>query len=155
MNTSSLETRPSRATVVEVDTDIEHAPEEVFDYCSDPLNEREWNPRLRRVEKLTEGPAGLGTRYAMEFIAGHPMVVECVRFERPAAWDLLGQSRPARFAWRGRVAPAGQGAHLALRVEMEAPLLLGFAMPFLARHLRRDLHRDIATIKRILEGRQP
>jgi hypothetical protein len=47
-----------RVAVIEDQVDIERPPEEVFDYCSDHTNEREWNIRTRRVEKLTDGPVG-------------------------------------------------------------------------------------------------
>jgi hypothetical protein len=35
----------------------------VFDYCSDNRNELEWNPSAISIEKLTDGPVGLGTKY--------------------------------------------------------------------------------------------
>jgi hypothetical protein len=47
--------------IVENAVDIRRSPEEVFDYCTDIMREPEWNPRTRRVQKLTEGPIGLGT----------------------------------------------------------------------------------------------
>jgi hypothetical protein len=36
-------------------------PEVVFDYLSDHRAELEWNPKCERIEKLTEGPVGVGT----------------------------------------------------------------------------------------------
>lgn len=36
--------------------------EEAFDYLSDLRNELEWNPGMDTIEKLTDGPVGLGTK---------------------------------------------------------------------------------------------
>jgi hypothetical protein len=48
------------AAVVENSVDVCSSPEEVFDYCTDLAREHEWNPKLRRAEKLTGDPIALG-----------------------------------------------------------------------------------------------
>ena len=78
--------------VVEVEVDISRPPEQVFDYCSDPGREPEWNPLMKPSKKITDGPLGVGSRYATEFVKGPPMVMECVGYERPSAWSLVGRS---------------------------------------------------------------
>jgi MOSC N-terminal beta barrel domain len=40
---------------VENVTEIARSPEAVFDYCVDLAREPEWNPKARRVAKLTDG----------------------------------------------------------------------------------------------------
>jgi hypothetical protein len=40
---------------------IRRAPEDVFDFCSDLRSELQWNPKVKSVEKLTDG-----------LISGHP-----------------------------------------------------------------------------------
>lgn len=42
---------------------IECAPAVVFDVVADERNEPRYNPDLLRVEKLTDGPVGAGTRF--------------------------------------------------------------------------------------------
>jgi hypothetical protein len=71
---------------VENAVEIARSPEDAFDYLTDITNGAEWNPRTRRVEKLTPGPIGPGTRFGAEWIKGNPTIVEYVRFERPTAW---------------------------------------------------------------------
>jgi hypothetical protein len=58
------------------------SPEEVFDYFSDPANEPEWNIKMKAIERLTDGPVGVGTPSRMEFTSGPAVISECVRFER-------------------------------------------------------------------------
>jgi hypothetical protein len=110
---------------------------------------------MKDVAKLTQGPIGLGTRYRMEFTSAPLVISQCVRFERPSVWEMVGQSRAMRFGWRGRVLPRADGAHLLLRMELHLPRLLGLAAPLLRRRMRPELERDIAAIKARLEGVEP
>jgi Polyketide cyclase / dehydrase and lipid transport len=71
------------AAVVENEVEIRRSPEEVFDYTTDLTREHEWNPKTRRVDKLTEGQIGAGTRFEATFLKGDPMTIEVVRLERP------------------------------------------------------------------------
>jgi hypothetical protein len=143
---------PRRVAVIESEADIARSPDDVFDYCSDPANEPAWNVKMKRVERLTDGPLGVGTRYRMEFVSGPPVTSECVHLERPNVWELFGASRVMRSGWRGRVLPSATGAHLTLRMEIELRGLLALATPLLRRRMRPELDRDIASIKATLEG---
>jgi hypothetical protein len=138
--------------VIEVETDIRRSPEEVFDYASDPAHEPEWNIRMKRVVKLTDGPTGVGARYRMEFTQGPPAISECMRFERPSLWDLVGGSKIISSGFSGKVEPSGDRSHLLLRMEIRPRGPLRLAMPLLRRRMQRELDRDIATIKANLES---
>ena len=84
--------------------------EVVFGYCSDHTNEIEWNPAMRRVAKITDGPVGAGTRYEMEFLPGRPIVAECA--DRPGRIPSRQKppgpalTRPAIAGGSGRARPA-------------------------------------------------
>jgi len=138
--------------VVEAEVDIKRSPEDVFDYCSDHRHEPEWNPMMKRIEKLTGGPIGAGTRYAAEFVKGPPMVMECTRCERPATWSLTGDSPALKASGDWRVLPTADGAHLVVRVEMEPHGLLRLAGPLLRRREQPMFERDLHNIKARLEG---
>ena len=45
---------------------IKRPLEEVFDFVADERNEPRYNPQMRRVELVTPGPIGLGTRFRVE-----------------------------------------------------------------------------------------
>jgi uncharacterized protein YndB with AHSA1/START domain len=141
-----------RAAVIEVEADVRRPPEEVFDYASDPAKEPEWNIRMKGIEKLTDGPVGVGARYRMLFTQGPPAISECVRFERPSFWELVGGSRVISSRFKGRVDRRGEGSHLVLRMEIRPRGLLALALPLVRRRMQRELERDIATIKVRLEG---
>jgi hypothetical protein len=151
--TASGTIRDGRTVVIEAAIDIECPAEVVFGYCSDHTHEIEWNPAMRRVAKITDGPIGAGTRYEMEFLPGRPMVGECVRFDPPASWTVAGSANGMRSSFTGRVTPVPAGARLGLRMEIETRGLLRAALPLLRRRMPRQLKRDITLIKATLEGR--
>jgi hypothetical protein len=107
---------------------------------------------MKGIEKLTEGPVGVGARYRMQFTQGPPAVSECVRFDRPSSWELVGGSRIISSRFKGRVDRRGEGSHLVLRMEIQPRGLLALALPLVRRRMQRELERDIATIKARLEG---
>jgi hypothetical protein len=148
----NLRGRASSA-VIENEIDIKRSPEDVFDYCSDHSNELEWNPKMRLVNKLTDGPVSVGTRYEMEFIPGRPLVAECVRFERPRSWTMEGKALGMNVSLGGRVTPANGGAHLVLETAFQAKGLKALALPLIQRRMWPEFERDVHTIKSILEAR--
>jgi uncharacterized protein YndB with AHSA1/START domain len=151
VDSSVLTPNRGRLAVLEVEADIRRPVEEVFDYCSDPTHEPEWNIKMTGAERLSDGPIGVGTRYRMAFASAPSVLTECVRFARPRVWELVGRSKVMTSGWRGRVLPSGDGARLVLRMELQLHGPLGLATPLLGRRMRPELERDIATIKAKLE----
>lgn len=140
---------------IQAAVDIKRSPEEVFDYCSDHTHEPEWNPMMKRVAKLTDGPIGVGTRYATEFTKGPPMVMECTVYDRPATWSLVGESRALRAAGSWRITPTSDGAHLVMRTELALRGPLKLAAPLLRRQERVMFQRDLENIRVQLEAADP
>jgi hypothetical protein len=59
---------------------------QVYDFVADETNEPKYNPDLLRSEKVTDGPIGVGTRFAAQHASvGHPvdMIVEVTGYDRP------------------------------------------------------------------------
>jgi uncharacterized protein YndB with AHSA1/START domain len=151
VESSVIAHKRGRVAVIEVEADIRRSPSDVFDFASDPAHEPEWNIRMKRLEKLTDGPVGVGARYRMEFTQGPPAISECVRFERPSLWELAGGSKVISSGFRGRVEPNTDGSHLLLRMEIWPRGPLQVALHLVRRRMQRELERDIATIKARLE----
>jgi Polyketide cyclase / dehydrase and lipid transport len=138
--------------VVENAIDIARSPGDVFDYCTDLTHEPEWNPKAKRVEKITDGPIGVGTRYEAEFLQGSPMTIELVRFERPVAWESLGRSRRLDAKGEGRVSATEEGARLVMRMELKPKGTLRVLLPVLGRFMHKQEERNLAAIKEALEA---
>jgi hypothetical protein len=137
--------------VIEHAVDIQRSPEEVFDYCTDLGREPEWNPRTRRIEKLTDGPIGLGTRYRGEWIKGDPMTIEFVRFQRPTTWASVGRSRRLVANSQGQVAKTPGGARLVIGMDLQPRGPLRLLLPVLDPIMRRREARNLRAIKAALE----
>ena len=75
--------------VIENTVEIARSPEEVFDYLSDQRNELAWNPDCVLMEKLTDGPVGVGTRFRAKWKQGPVVLTEVTAFERPSAWTYV------------------------------------------------------------------
>jgi hypothetical protein len=140
--------------LIEQAVDIQRSPEEVFDYYTDMGREPEWNPRTRRIEKLTEGPIGLGTRYGGEWVKGDPMTIEFVRFQRPTAWASIGRSRRLIATAEGQVSATPGGAHLVLRTRLQPRGALRLLRPVLGPIMRQRENRNLQAIKAALEQGQ-
>lgn len=138
--------------VVEAGVDIRRSPEDVFDYCSDPRREPEWNPMMKRIVKVTDGPIAVGCRFTPEFAKGPTMVLECIGYERPSAWAFTGDSHALKATSWGRVVPTSEGAHLVMRMELEPRGLLRLATPLLRRCVTSMFPRDVDNIKARLEA---
>ena len=137
---------------VEAEVDIKRSPQDVFDYCSDPSHEPEWNPMMRRIVKLTDGPVAVGARYRTEFVQGPAMVMECARYEPPIEWSLRGDSRALKADGGGRVVPTSEGSHLVMWMKLEPQGLLKLATPLLRRRMWSMFQRDLDNIKDRLEA---
>jgi len=137
--------------VVDCALEIRRSAEDVFDYVTDISREFEWNPRTKRVVKLTDGPVGVGTYWEGEWIAGDPMLIDYVAFHRPRSWRSTGRSRGLLVASEGHVDPTPDGARLTLHVEFEPHSQLRLIAPLLGRIMRRRERQNLAAIKERLE----
>jgi uncharacterized protein YndB with AHSA1/START domain len=139
--------------IVENGVEIARSPEDVFDYLTDITKELEWNPQTRRVEKLTPGEIGAGTRFDAEWIKGNPTIVEYVLFERPTAWASIARSRRLDARAEGRVAPTERGSRVVIRTELRPKGLLALLLPVMRRTMRRREEENLARVRTILEGK--
>jgi Polyketide cyclase / dehydrase and lipid transport len=129
----------------------------VFDFVADERNEPCYNPRMRRVEKLSPGPIGLGTRFHAE-IRSRPrpaeMIIEWTGYDPPrrlGSWtqlstmDIRGAltfdpiAEGTRMRWSWVVAPRGV-------FKLLTPLIAGTG--------RRQEQAIWANLKRVLEAEQ-
>jgi hypothetical protein len=97
-------------TVSENQITVACTPEELFDYWVDLRNELEWNPTAVSMEKVTEGPIGVGTRFLARW-KGAPSATEvtCLEFERPRRW-VHDNGGPIAATFTDTVEPPGRVA---------------------------------------------
>jgi hypothetical protein len=143
----SVSRRP-RAAVLANAVDVWRAPSEVFDDVRDLALEPEWNPKLRRIEKLADGPVTVGSRYRADFGLGGRMDIDHLELDRPTTWVTVGELDRLVARLEGRVLPAGDGARVTFRMELHAKSLFGPLLPLIRRTMRRAQQGRLAAIKR-------
>ncbi len=63
---------------------IHRPPEDVFDLLADARNEVQWNHWARRVEKITDGPLGCGSRFRADIQNMGQIEFELAEYDRPS-----------------------------------------------------------------------
>jgi uncharacterized protein YndB with AHSA1/START domain len=125
--------------------------EKVFDYLADARNEPEWLPGAERVEKMTDGDVGLGTRYKGLYARAGQVDLELVEFERPRRLTFRARSRVVSFD--DAVTLEERGGETTLRARMEAqprgPMRV--VAPMMARTMRKQFEENWAHLKTALE----
>ena len=78
-------------------TEIEAPIERVFDYVADARNEPAWLPGAQKVEKVTDGDVGLGTRFEGVYARAGTVALEIVAFDPPHRLTFRADARIVRF----------------------------------------------------------
>lgn len=139
-------------TVIRNSTVLPCTPEEAFDYLPDLRSELEWNPDCKRVDKITDGPVGLGTKFRAQW-KGSPLVeVEIVEYERPRRWKAHNDG-PLEIHFTATLEPVAAGTRL--RVDFDARPHGWFRLVFPAFLLfaRRAEKANMRRVRQALERR--
>jgi uncharacterized protein YndB with AHSA1/START domain len=134
------------------ETVIRRAPEDVFDYCSDLRRELQWNPKVKYVEKLTDGPVGVGTRYRARWANSGPTAVEVIQFDRPRSWETRATARGMSIRFQGTVTDAAAGTRYGAYLELHPRGLAWLVAPFALLAMRRQDQQNMRRIRDALES---
>jgi carbon monoxide dehydrogenase subunit G len=128
------------------EVEIGRPREEVFAYLSDPVNMPEWQSGVSEVRKADE-------RHFREVrhVLGRevPSEVEVTVLDPPRRFDLAVRSGPFAVDVSHTLETAAGGTRLRVAGEANA----GFFGPFVGRKLEKQVERDFAKLKSVLEGR--
>jgi uncharacterized protein YndB with AHSA1/START domain len=141
-----------KALAYSTETVIRRSPEDVFDFCSDLRSELQWNPKAKYVEKLTDGPVGVGTRYRARWANSGPTAVEVVRFHRPRRWETNAKARGMDIRFRGTVTDAAPAARYTAYLELHPRRLAWLVAPLALLVMRRQDQKNMHRIREALES---
>jgi|SRR5215471_14162317 len=134
--------------------EIEAPADAVFDYAADLSNELEWGEPVR-IERLTEGPLRVGSRFAAEWKGGGPVDVEYVLLDRPREWKTLGRSPRMDVNLAGRVEALGPDrSRFTATMELVPHGWVRLLLPLLKVAMQKTEEKNLASFKRAIEGRQ-
>ena len=144
---------------------IPRSVDEVFAFVSDYRNAAAWDPRTYAVEKTTEGPIGIGTRFVLtggllredlvkrihlpRRLAGMALPYDMTTFDPPNEFTLEGESWAVRYRDHLEFSAQGAGTRLryAAELELKGPMALG--EPLMRRTFQRigdDATRDLPAV---------
>ncbi|GAB3676570.1 SRPBCC family protein [Zhihengliuella somnathii] len=145
--------------MVDVTTSIEVARprEEVAAFAMDPANVPHWYANIRTVERLGEGPFGIGDQAAFEAVfAGRTLryVYEVRKHEdaRLLVMSTADGPFPMRTTYRFADTDIG-GTLMELRNDGEPHGFYRVAAPLMAAMMRRENAKDLRRLKAYLEAR--
>ncbi len=128
------------------------SPEVAFDYLSDLRAELEWNPRCQGMEKLTEGPVGLGTRYRAKWKSSPYVELETVAFDRPHGWTMHNGG-PIEVRFTCRLEPASEGTRLDASFEPTPHGWFRLIYPIFLIIIRREEKTNMRHLREALDRR--
>jgi uncharacterized protein YndB with AHSA1/START domain len=130
-----------------------HRPQGVvFDYLSDLRNELEWNPACQQMEKLTDGPVGLGTRFRGKWKGGPVVELEIVTFEPPLTWSAHNGG-PVEVDFTGRLEPTTNGTRLNAEFVAQPHGWFRLVFPVFLVMIKRQERANMTHLRESLERR--
>jgi carbon monoxide dehydrogenase subunit G len=136
--------------VIHSQVEIARAPEDVFDYVVDMTNELKWNPGVQSMEKLTEGPAGAGTKYLAKWKQSGKIEVHCVEAERPRKVRFVNGG-PIEVDLAVTLEATPQGTRLDARFDAKPRGLFRLVFPIFLMVMRRQEAANMLNLKKALE----
>lgn len=140
-------------TVIRNSVVLPCTPEEAFDYLSDHRAELDWNPKCQVMEKITDGPVGLGTRYRAKWKGSPYIKLETVHFERPRTWTVHNGG-PIEVTFTGVLEPVPEGTKLHAEFQPQPHGWFRLIFPVFLLILRRDETANMGHIRQALDRRR-
>lgn len=137
--------------VIENSVLIKRPIEVVFESLIDIRNELKWNPRVVLMEKLTDGPVGLGTKFKAKWKTSPVVTVECMQCERPTSWTHHNGG-PIEVTLSARLEPHPEGTTLYARFEATPHGWFTLIFPLFLISIRKEEKRNMQYIKAWLES---
>ncbi|MET9762103.1 SRPBCC family protein [Streptomyces sp. NPDC006372] len=145
-------------SIIRETIDVDRRPEDVYDYVMDAQHMPEWQLSAISVERLDEGPVGVGNRVRVTRHMGRrrvmPMTMEVTEYDPPHSWAMRGVDGPVRAHVHGEVEPFDEGrrSHVTIDIDFEGHGVGKMLVPLVVRpQVRKELPRNEQLLKDRLE----
>jgi len=144
---------------VTVKKEIAAPPERVFEAATDFANAAKSIRGIEKVEMLTDGPVGVGTRFRetrIMFKREATEVMEVTDFDPPRGYSLRAESHGCRYLSRFRFEPKDGGTELEMRFEATPLTFVAKVMAFLMKPMvgmvAKECGKDMEDLKTRIES---
>ena len=147
------------AVRVEETIRIDRPPAAVWDAIADYAYDLEWREGLTEMTPTPPGPAAMGTKIReVVHASGRDYIADTVvtGFEPGSSYSFVGTGTIGGIAGGRRVVgtPDDSSADFTYIVEMHPRGAMRLMRPVLGSMIRKNLRRDLANLKNLLEARQ-
>ncbi len=144
-----------------IERHIDAPVEKVFDLAADFPNAADRIEAIKRIEMLTDGPVGVGTRFRETrrmFKRDATEEMEVTAFDPPKAYSLGCESCGARYHTEFRFTPKGRGTEVRMTFQVHPLTFLAKAMSLVTRPMMKmcmkETAKDLENLKTCLEERE-
>jgi uncharacterized protein YndB with AHSA1/START domain len=123
----------------QLEVTLEQPPERAFDFFVDFRNEPAWNPDCLTVEKTSDGPIAVGTKFTGKMKRIGPSESEIVALDRPSHCSVVDRSRGAEGTFDFRFTPHDDGTRVEVTMRMQPRGPMRLLEPLMARMVKRML----------------
>jgi len=134
---------------------VSRSAEDAYDLLADLRNESGWNPRVVRVEQVTPGPVGTGTKFHGTYRGIGVLDTVLLECDRPSR--IAFRSERLRMGIEGAfvLTPTAGGTDVALDADLRPRGLLSKMAPFLGAVFGRQNAAADKRLKAALEAPTP
>jgi carbon monoxide dehydrogenase subunit G len=138
-------------------TTIDCPINEVFDFISDLRNGPKMNEDILSVEKLTEGPIGVGSKFKeTKVIRGRnaEAMIEVVLFEANKAFSAQSEVNGLKVTYHYQLSEGNNGTIVKFQCELKTSgLIMTLTKPLIAKILKKEDGDHLTYIRRALESK--
>jgi uncharacterized membrane protein len=130
----------------------------VFSYLANPENDPRWSSASDEMHVTSQGPVGVGTtvRQVGHFLGRRlELTLKVTVYELNQRFGMTVVSGPLRFAGVRHVEELPEGTRVTFSGGGESGGLFKLAEPLLEAAAARQLKRDLAKLKEVLEAPHP
>jgi carbon monoxide dehydrogenase subunit G len=138
---------------------IDAPPERAFAVASDFENIADRIRGITKVEMLTDGPVGVGSRFAETRVVFKREAVEemeVIAFDSPASYALACESCGCAYRFEFRFTPSGSGTEVEVQLDAEPLTFMAKVFSVIFRPLMKlclkEIRKDLDDLAAAVEG---
>jgi carbon monoxide dehydrogenase subunit G len=134
---------------------IDRSPGEVWGFFIDQGNLKRWMPDIVRLEKVTDGPVRLGTRYRETRRMGgkeHTVTLEITAFDEGRRYAGTVDEKGVRGTYTYTFEPDGDATRVRMVADVKGRGLMKLMVPMFVGMMKKQDGGQLERLKRALEA---